>query len=409
MATSSFPNFARLPDEIKVMIWKEAAKAEAASRIVILHTSNIEMLPSSENTPSLSVMPLKRLISPLLMVCVQSRQVALRHYGTRVNVYERPSPMDWARPGAQPIGLWSMSCREFSEHHFMAGRDRSMTEEAPSSVQSRFFHPLRVTEPVWADQECVTDGIDCWLEKGINREMTRRPVDSRTVDDEKNYEEYEADAAIQNMQTYRGCVYLNLASDRFMLLMSPNYCYGLREVSNALDDFKYGTSSASFHGIYETIREIVAHRPPVLRHTSAPLSDEVLMGIRHVVLPEISLPYPIVCSYMWTRVGHCLRNPWAICPDPELEEDGLDIAASNHPGTQFVASHLFDSFEWAMTLPGAFGATPSSTTWGFNTSPEMNRAFFDDIEDKGPEHLRLQKVRKESNGPGPEDWNLVWD
>ncbi|KAK6866302.1 hypothetical protein PG995_002830 [Apiospora arundinis] len=112
---------------------------------------------------------------------------------------------------------------------------------------------------------------------------------------------------------------------------------------------------------------------------------------------------------MWTRVGHCLRNPWMICPDLELEEDGLEIAAANHPGTQFVVSRFFDSFEWAMTLPGAFGATPSSTTWGFNTSPEMNRAFFDDIEDKGPEHLRLQKVRKESNGPGPEDWKLVWD
>ncbi|KAK6866301.1 hypothetical protein PG995_002829 [Apiospora arundinis] len=271
MSTSSFPNFARLPDEIKVMIWKQAAKAEAASRIVILHTCNIKMLPSSGNTPALSVMPLKRLISPLLMVCVQSRQVALRHYGTRVNVYERPSPMDWASHEGQPIGLWSM------------------TEEAPSSVQSRFFHPLRVTEPVWADRECVTDGIDCWLEKGIDRDIMRGPVDSRVVgeleDDENDYEEYEADAAIQNMQTYRGCVYLDLASDRFLLLMSPNYCYGLREVSNALDDFKYGTSSASFHGIYETIREIVAHRPPVLRHTSVPLSDEVLMGIRHVVLP----------------------------------------------------------------------------------------------------------------------------
>ncbi|KAK6843868.1 hypothetical protein PG987_004728 [Apiospora arundinis] len=342
-------------------------------------------------------MPLKRLISPLLTVCVQSRQVALRHYGTRINMYERPSPMEWTGPTGHEsqVGIrvpWGMNCRDFTEARFGAIRRRALTYEAPSSVQSRLIHPLKVTEPVWADRDCVADLINFWLEQGINRDLFNAPVNNCGQVHEKDYEKYEADAAIQNKEAYRGCVYLDLASDRFMLLMNPNHCYGLREVSNALDDLKSSRIAP---------RSSATPRPP--------LSDEVLMGIRHVVLPEFSLQYPTVRSYRWTRVGHCLRNPWAICPDPELEEDGLEIAASNHPGIRLLAPRLSDSSAWAMTLPGAFGATPTSTTWGFNTNSEMYRTFFNDIEDKGPEHLRLQKVRKESNGPGPEDWKLVWD
>lgn len=38
----------------------------------------------------------------------------------------------------------------------------------------------------------------------------------------------------------------------------------------------------------------------------------------------------------------------------------------------------------------------------------MYRSFFDDIEDKGPEHLYIQEAVRINSASDPEDWHLVW-
>ncbi|KAK7949494.1 hypothetical protein PG996_000081 [Apiospora saccharicola] len=71
------------------------------------------------------------------------------------------------------------------------------------------------------------------------------------------------------------------------------------------------------------------------------------------------------------------------------------------------APQIWPAASWARTLPGAFGATPSSTTWGFAANNELYRSFFDDLEDKGPEHLYIQEAVKITGYPS-DDWDLVW-
>ncbi|KAK8041715.1 hypothetical protein PG993_006238 [Apiospora rasikravindrae] len=95
------------------------------------------------------------------------------------------------------------------------------------------------------------------------------------------------------------------------------------------------------------------------------------MGIRHVVFPS----YPPPRSHFdEDEEGRPAANPWRLEADPEDEEDDSTI---NFPGEDLYAPAIWPSAAWARTLPGAFGATPSSTTWGFRANDEMYRAFFD--------------------------------
>lgn len=92
----------------------------------------------------------------------------------------------------------------------------------------------------------------------------------------------------------------------------------------------------------------------------------------------------------------------------------------HNPGKQPVSAQRHLPWSWA--LPRALGgggftttsttnskhhspstgstsssaSTTSTSIWGFRASPGMYRAFFDDIETKGPEHLHIQQATKKS-------------
>ncbi|KAK7908810.1 hypothetical protein PG985_016113 [Apiospora marii] len=397
-----------LPNEVKFMIWEEFVKAEPASRIVPLNVSVGDSVPEDDDTYwlALSIMPLKRLISPALVLDTISRKVALRHYRTRIHIYEMPMPIQW-----QSFEEWDEEWEE--------GMQNLSREQAGFWGQT-----------VWASREGWSDRIEYWTTCRAASDMCSGPVEDDDIDtfgdDETNddsigdgvsvggnesnsdsdsnsegndksdsdKEDGEADDDVE-YDIHRGCIYLDLATDRFLpfsqwdnIWARERSYYGLRELSDAITDFKYNGVALD----ESTFRDILARRPPVLRNASAHLSDEVLMGIRHVVFPSYPPPQP------WNP-----SNPWPIEADPEQ-----DITAINTPGTPLHAPKTWPAPSWTRTLPGAFGATPSSTMWGFAANDTLYRSFWDDIEDKGPEHLYIQRATRVNNASDPEDWDLVW-
>lgn len=323
---ASFPQYARLPNEVKFMVWEEFVKAEAASRIVPLNTC-LGDVGSDHGVPEdywlvLSIMPLKRLISPALRLCVISRKVALRHYRTRVSIYEMPMSIDRV-------------C-------FVERVDP--VEEGP---RTRLFHPIAEPKPVWDDRDSWTAQIEGWLtdeafhgmvdgpeededaEMDADDDLHNGAEDEVTSNTESDADNDARDGAEDEEEEYTeeitdydccGCIYLDLATDRFLpvsqwmtIYPRERIYYGLREVSDMFSDFKYHGTTVD----KETLEAILARRPPVLRNASGHLSDEVLMGIRHVVFP--SYPHP-------PELGDG-NNPWSIEADPEE-----DVTAINTPG-----------------------------------------------------------------------------
>ncbi|KAK8026399.1 hypothetical protein PG991_003455 [Apiospora marii] len=394
--STPFP-YDRLPNEVKFLIWEEFVKAEAASRIVPLNISpgdygNEDELPGDYWLVP-SIMPLKRLVSPALELDTISRKVALRHYCTRINIYEMPIPIyKW-----QSFEEW-----EEDQHRFVpesravwasrdAWTDKIENCTSDSTCEAMCLGPIEDDMSYFADVDDTNYFSD---DNGTNYfgddEANNDSAGDEQSGDEDDIEDadYIEDDDCSVYEDWCGCVYLDLATDRFLpfslwdnIWPGVRRPYGLRELSDAIADFKYNGVALD----ETTFRDILARRPPVLRNASAHLSDEVLMGIRHVVFP--SLPPP--------GTNHNSSNPWSIEADPEE-----DITAINTPelGSGFLAR----------TLPGAFGATPSSTTWGFAANSAVCRSFWDDIEDKGPEHLYIQQATVVNNGSDPEDWELVW-
>ncbi|KAK7949495.1 hypothetical protein PG988_016134 [Apiospora saccharicola] len=158
-AATSFPAFPRLAVEIQLMIWEAFAKAEAASRVVPLNTercpfiNRVEQFPDKESYADnddeefdwlvLRILPLKRLASPLLRVCARSREVALKRYQTRVNLYEIPYSHPWVFRSYEEwleakSNSWSRRRRDRSEY----------------TRPARYFHPfVTKTIRVWADRK----------------------------------------------------------------------------------------------------------------------------------------------------------------------------------------------------------------------------------------------------------------
>ncbi|KAI0152908.1 hypothetical protein GGR57DRAFT_469452 [Xylariaceae sp. FL1272] len=101
MEAINFPKFSLLPAELRLDIWEEAVREEATNRLVILIDTR--------------VVPIKKLISPLLSVNRESRTRALKMYDTKLNIYRLPSPkpdrhwigrrnefLEWKRLGYPP-------------------------------------------------------------------------------------------------------------------------------------------------------------------------------------------------------------------------------------------------------------------------------------------------------------------
>ncbi|KAK8026400.1 hypothetical protein PG991_003456 [Apiospora marii] len=401
--TTTFHQYQRLPDELKVMIWRCFAEAEMARRMVIVYVSpgDEEDEDNAEHSVlDLKILPLKRLISPLLKVNYMTREVALRHYATRIDIYERESPYP--------------------------GISHPMWEKTFEDLEGTPRQPARYGFPdvaAWDDRGGWCQDLE---------EDVAHVADDHLASDIDD---------MQRQPQHRGCVYLNLSTDRFYPFeqwYQKNY-YGLRAVTEALTDFKY-------NAIPFDLESILDHRPPALRNASSPLSTEVRAGIRQVVFPCYA-PAPAADA-----------EDWRLYEDPIPETT---------PGTLVHAMDVFDSQSWMKTLPGAFedlgssdeddddasddnepsdngssdhGSSDDSTadddsspdsgsssnissttvststtglphdgiTWGFLATDEMYRTFFDDIEEKGPEHLLLQRARQRKTGSEGNEWDLVW-
>ncbi|KAK8026398.1 hypothetical protein PG991_003454 [Apiospora marii] len=325
------------------MVWKEFAKAEAASRIVPLHATsgiipkNVDEDKTVDNDCPwlvLGLMPLRRLVSPLLRVCAGSREVALAHYRTRVDIYETP-PLE-TQDVLEFVPPWEQWLERKEEIDEMGYWPRDGRARLGSSRPNCSFHPFApYREHAWADRaeyalEVESEFVSCAT--GV------RIWDQRLPDGEEGTD---AQVAAAHDLKHRGCVYLDLASDRFLPLCAeriggiayeddPTYGWlsaigdaqdavcGLRELSTALSDFKYDGVPLN----HEKLEGILERLPPVLRYTSLHLSDKIRAGIRHIVFPSYSAP-PRPSS----------RHPWR---HTERARDALDEAAAitalNPPG-----------------------------------------------------------------------------
>lgn len=344
-----FPQFPRLPAELQLMVWEEFARAEAASRIVPVHSS-VEV--DRPNTPRwrLHIMPLKRLVSPLLCVSAQSRRVALAHYDTPVSLYELYSPM----PPRNTL------------------ENRNADEPERTAWPPRYSAPHA---PAWAPEQYWVDHLEylvcCLAGLAINTGGEAALARRRQM-------------APQGYPD-RGCVRLALESDRFLFydgwredpLLRP-HAYGLRALADAMLDYKY-------HRIPFDPAAILARRPPVLRNASAELLPEMLGRIRHVVFDA---------------------------PDSAGRGGGGAVAGGGGAGGggggggPSNASTSTRSNPWlARMLPRAF--SPEGSIGGYQTTREMGRCFYDDIEDKGPAHLGIATA-KLVRGPGDAEGERGW-
>ncbi|KAK7963875.1 hypothetical protein PG988_010849 [Apiospora saccharicola] len=86
---ATFDPFTRLVPELQLMVWKEALNNEAQARVVLVHRDSLRVIPS------------KRLMSQLMQVNHQARDLALRYYDIKLDVFKptlaRPimDPQTW--------------------------------------------------------------------------------------------------------------------------------------------------------------------------------------------------------------------------------------------------------------------------------------------------------------------------
>lgn len=174
--TTTFHQYQRLPDELKVMVWKQFAEAEAASRMVIVNVAISDEDDEDEEHPmlDLKILPLKRLKSPLFSVSVLVRDVALEYYATCLDIYERNPPYPYVRHPMREESL----------------EDSAGTPRHPTAY-SFPDNPVWEARRVWCHE----------LEDNV----------SHVADDHLASDVDE----IERLSRYRGCVYLNLSTDRF--------------------------------------------------------------------------------------------------------------------------------------------------------------------------------------------------
>ncbi|KAK8026401.1 hypothetical protein PG991_003457 [Apiospora marii] len=332
------------------MVWKEFARAEAASRIVVVHNS-VKFDPLN-NTPRLNLylMPLKRLVSPLLSVSAQSRQAALRHYRTPVNLYELGSPVPWSLPDEPNRADYERTAWPPLYRH------PRTAAWAPEGDWARYLEYL----------------VCCRSEDQIN---TGRKAAIELL----------AETTGSSRYPHRGRVHLDLETDRFLFYDRWRYhprgrpeAYGLRALADAMLDYKY-------HWAPFNLEKILARRPPILRNASAALLPEMMARIRNVVF----------------------EAPSDRSSDRASRHGPTTAAGATAPGgvSSGVSSTKIFHTWGPRLLPRAF--SPEGSIGGYVTTPEMSRCFYDDIEDKGPDHLRIAKV-KLVRGPDDAEDEMGW-
>ncbi|KAK8026402.1 hypothetical protein PG991_003458 [Apiospora marii] len=368
-----FPQFSRFPPEIQIMVWKQFIQIEAANRLVLYHEytgldeeeAHRRDLAKIPYPLTLRVMPSKWLVSPLLSVDSQARAVALEQYTTRLDIFDLPrAPFTYRATVPCP------PYRDYRVTYYVEVAERNAYEEAVKEREAR--------EDTWI-RPC--EAAEMWQTRAIPRWRWTYPeepgwVDRRTVCvDVDEYVIWQAHKIMMyepaDVKAYRGCVYLNLATDRFAGtlpwapasghwygssferhdgLRGPRRTYGLRALSDALTDFQY--HETPFH-----LREVLDRRRPApLRFASAGLPDEVLGQIRHLAFAEHEL----------ARIP---QEPPVLPPCP-----------------------VFGAWLLGECCPQAL--TPENDClWTYDVTEEMFRSFFDDLEDKGAEHLALRKTK----------------
>ncbi|KAK6866311.1 hypothetical protein PG995_002839 [Apiospora arundinis] len=350
---TTFPKFRELPHELRIWIWEEFIRDESASRIVLMESEMVVGQTAAR------IMPLKRLISPLLLVCYESRYEALRHYNTRIDIKDLPPPTGFGVLEIEvpdEMGMLPDTMTEDQNTYFYSADRPHHTPEMlrttrRSQTQERFSFPsddeAQHPERQWADE-----------------------VESLVVINAMEHIDYESHhkAAHPNYFQPRGCVYLDLETDRFLLLNNwrsiPGLYfekrYGYRALSNALSDFIYHRVPVDLEGL------LGDKRPAALRNISVPLPLEVRQRIRHAVVPHHKKDYATRLGQEdWFEQRSFLPGQINCLGRPEFARDHFPRAAYGDDGTM-----------------GAFWTTEATF-----------HCFFDDMEDKGPEHLGIRPAR----------------
>ncbi|KAK7949492.1 hypothetical protein PG988_016131 [Apiospora saccharicola] len=97
--------------------------------------------------------------------------------------------------------------------------------------------------------------------------------------------------------------------------------------------------------------------------------------------------------------------------DDDTEEEASDDGdASDASSNEDDSSDSGSSSDTPSATGSSSAANPSNdcATWGFQVTDEMLRTFFDDIEEKGPEHLHIQRTVQKRSERGANQWKLVW-
>ncbi|KAK7952717.1 uncharacterized protein PG986_008445 [Apiospora aurea] len=332
VAPRAFPQSSRFPAEIQILIWEQYILIERDNRVVFV--ANYRGLSYDRwrelrraNIPEpqgLRILPSRCLVSPLLSVSSQSRAVALGHYRTRIELFEQGSPFHYGLTGdnEEPEEIRAREARKDS--WVRPYRERG-SQWSPGERRNCIFPK----HPEWYRRETRVNDLDHWT----------------TLAASYVWEEDRVDPA-----AHRGCVYLDLATDRFLNW----YCgeprifkaYGRRVLSDALLDFKY-------HAIPFDLKDVLARRRPApLQYFSEGLSAVVLDKVRHLVFAD---------------------NPGGV-----RTKDGRA---------------LVEPKRFRKLCPRALG--PGGTIWSFPLSDGMLRTINNDVDDKGAEHLLIRKVKTE--------------
>ena len=352
------------------MVWQEFIQNEAANRLVlyqgytgveIVYTLHEDLSGFDPPGPkSLRVVPSKWLVSPLLSVNNQARAVALEQYSTRLDVFDLPrAPFRYCM--TMPTFVVNRKRRRELIDIHEARKDtwiRASSEAENWGQRERPQWRWRFPNlPEWVDRRDICDTIDKSVAYEALDMVTYEPA---------------------SLSSYRGCVHLNLATDRFALaipwsawrmgygmrllygipfdrpdgLWGPRRTYGLRALSDALTDFQY-------HGTpFDLLELLNRRRPAPLRFASDLLPDEVLRQIRHFVFAD-----------------HLdARHP-----------EGLEAVSPSRV--------LFSTVWLDRCCPQVLEPGERCTTWTYDVNEEVLRSFFDDLEDKGPEHLHIRRAR----------------
>ncbi|KAK6837896.1 hypothetical protein PG987_006177 [Apiospora arundinis] len=73
-----FVRFKHFPPEVRCMIWRHALEEESSSRIILIHSK------------FLRIMPCKLLTSPFLLTSQETRTCAKEFYDVQINIYALP-------------------------------------------------------------------------------------------------------------------------------------------------------------------------------------------------------------------------------------------------------------------------------------------------------------------------------